>query len=264
LGGTASSTGRGIAYADCAAYISEVTRKLRLLYGIRDVHAAITGAGSNASAGAVTPEIAVGLTGVGTNASAGTFTPEAAALGLTSTEPSVVQTTGVATGFASVSGGGSFTLTVEQRLSERPVDVRAAARALREAIKDQIDLLNASIPNEPESLARQNDFITFLRGIAAGLDNLADTIDRAIAAGKGAAPEPVLLGKAAKIANELSAAVIDGLERNRAYIMDCSIKFTLAGAGYMFLHACGVDGYIAGFVAALMNVKWSKGGKSKK
>ena len=62
-----------IAYTDCADYISEVTSKLRLLYGIRDVHTAISGAASKASAGAFTPEVAVGLTGAGSNASAGAF-----------------------------------------------------------------------------------------------------------------------------------------------------------------------------------------------
>lgn len=115
-----------------------------------------------------------------------------------------------------------------------------------------------------EPLAREDDFIAFLRQIADGLDELANSIDRAITSLNLRAisadfPRRIGSGDAAD-----AALVSKGLDRNRAYIMDCSIKFTLAGAGYTFLHACGLDGYIAGFVAALMNVKWSKGGKSKK
>jgi hypothetical protein len=155
-------------------------------------------------------------------------------------------------------------LSVEQKLSERPVDIREAAQALSAAIADHIGYLNASKPNEPESLARQSEFIEFLRGLAAGLDGLADSIDCAIRAGSAASPEPVLLGKAAEIARRLSVFVTEGLDRNRTYIADCTIKFSLAGAGFMFLHACGFDGYIAGFVAALMNVKLPIGGKTKK
>jgi hypothetical protein len=128
-----------------------------------------------------------------------------------------------------------------------------SARALSNAIADQIEQLNASKPNEPESLAKQNDFVSFLQEIAAELDTLAESIDRAIAAGSAASPKPILLGKSAEIARKLSAVVTEGLERNRTYIVDCTIKFGVFAAGFTLLHACGVDGYIAGIVAALIN-----------
>jgi hypothetical protein len=158
----------------------------------------------------------------------------------------------------------NIAVTVEQRLSERPAEIREAARALSKAITDQIEQLNASKPNESESLAKQNDFVAFLEEIAGGLDALAKSIDRAIAAGSTATPEPILLGKAAEIARKLSAVVTEGLERNRTYIVDCTIKIGVFAAGFTFLHACGVDGYIAGIVAALMNVKLPKDGDSQK
>jgi hypothetical protein len=144
---------------------------------------------------------------------------------------------------------------VEHRLAERSAEIREAARALSKAIADQIVELNAFKPNEPDRLAQQNEFVAFLQSIAAGLDSFAESIDRAIAAGPGEKPEPILLGKAGEIAGQLSAAVAEGLERNRTYIVDCAIKFGVFAAGFTFLHAIGVDGYIASALAALMNVK---------
>ena len=85
-----------------------------------------------------------------------------------------------------------------------------SARALSNAIADQIEQLNASKPNEPESLAKQTDFVSFLQEIAAELDTLAESIDRAIAAGSAASPKPILLGKSAEIARKLSAIVTEG------------------------------------------------------
>ena len=101
--------------------------------------------------------------------------------------------------------------TVERRLSERPEEISEGARALSKAIADQIAELNASKPNEPDRLAQQNDFVVFLQTIAGGLDALAESIDRAIAAGSVEKPEPILLGKAGEIARQLSAAVVKGL-----------------------------------------------------
>jgi hypothetical protein len=108
-------------------------------------------------------------------------------------------------------------------------------------------------------LAQQQDFVVFLETIAASLNVLAEAIDRAVAAGSAEKPEPILLGTAGEIARQLSVAVGDGLERNRTYIVDCTIKFCVFAAGFTFLHAIGVDGFIASVVAGLMNVKLSKG-----
>jgi hypothetical protein len=144
---------------------------------------------------------------------------------------------------------------IANTLSERSAEIREAARALSEAIKGQIEQLNASKPNDAENLRRQNDFVAFLKQIAAGLDRLADALDQAIACSSDGKPDPVFLGKAGEIAQSLSVAVTGGLERNRNYIVDCSIKFSVFAAGFVFLHACGVDGWIASCVAALMNLR---------
>jgi hypothetical protein len=54
------------------------------------------------------------------------------------------------------------TVSVERRLSERPEDIREAARALSRAISEQIEDLNASRLNDPDALDRQGAFIAFL------------------------------------------------------------------------------------------------------
>jgi hypothetical protein len=148
--------------------------------------------------------------------------------------------------------------TFAQRLSERPEDIGAAARDLSKAIADQIERLHASKPNDADSLAKQNDFVAFLEKIAGGLNDLADALDRAASANTNGTLEPILLGKAAEIAAQLNTTLQAGLERHRDYICDCAIRFGVFGAGFLFLHACGVDGYIAGAVAALMNVSLAK------
>jgi hypothetical protein len=74
----------------------------------------------------------------------------------------------------------------------------------------------------------------------------------------------MLLGKAGEIARQLGAAASAGLERHREFITDCAIRFSVFGAGFVFLHAIGVDGIIAGIVAALMNVRLPKGSGTKK
>jgi hypothetical protein len=127
----------------------------------------------------------------------------------------------------------------ERYLRERAGEICEAARGLCSAIADQIDHLNASKPNDPGRLTQQNELIAFLKTIADGLESLADTLDRSIAAGTRASPEPILLGKAGDIARNLSDAVLDGLERNRDYIVDCAIKFSVFGCGFMFLGSSG-------------------------
>jgi hypothetical protein len=141
---------------------------------------------------------------------------------------------------------------VQRRLSERPEEIREAARALSKAISDQIAELNASRPNEPDCLAQQNEFVAFLQTIAHGLDALAESIDKAIAAGSAEKPEPILLGKAGEIARQLSDTVAEGFERNRTWIGDWTIKICVLAAGCKFLQAIGFAGDIASVVTAIM------------
>ena len=295
--------GQSIAYADCADYITKTARAFRSLFGVQLVFRSLFGVrltGTEAAGVEASPAVPTEWMNSGDDAGSAVARMTAerqrrwiAATQSGATEPiahsvpassepsaSTAPSTAELTSHATIQNKASLDLSVnraspgptpidigaaaERRLSERPAEIRQAAQALSKAIADQIEQLNASKPNESERLVQQNDFVAFLREIAAGLDALAESLDRAIAAGSAQSPEPVLLGKSAKIVRKLSAAVTEGLERNRTYIVDCTIRFGMFATGFAFLHACGVDGYIAGVVAALMNVKLSKGGDSKK
>jgi hypothetical protein len=100
-------------------------------------------------------------------------------------------------------------VSVEQRLSERPQDIREAARALSRAISEQIDELNALKPNDPDALTRQQTFVAFMQRIATGLDELAASLER-INIEPSASRGP-LYAKSAAIARSLGKSVTKGL-----------------------------------------------------
>ena len=186
-----------------------------------------------------------------------------------STSPSTVQAS--ARSMATVSGRASPTMTVapasaeptsaertvvlEQRLSERPEDIRDAARVLSKAITDQIDFLNASKPNDGDALARHDDLIAFLTQIAERLIGLADAIDAAINA-SSSERAPVLLGTSARVARSIGDFVNEGVRTHRAALQACAIKFPVIAGCASLAHTLGVDPTIAfGVIAAIMGVK---------
>jgi hypothetical protein len=182
---------------------------------------------------------------------------------LSTTEPPFHPAPFLHSGVIASSTPTGATRTFAQRLSEQPTEILDAARALFKAIKDEIERQKASTPND-ESLTKHNDFVAFLEMIAAGLAQLTDALDRAIDAGTNGSPEPILLGKVGDIARQLGNDVKEGLERNRTYIVDCTIKFGVCAAGFVFLKACGMGEYAAGFLAAIMNLRLPKEGDSTK
>jgi hypothetical protein len=146
----------------------------------------------------------------------------------------------------------------QNRLSERPADIRDAARSLAKAITGQIEDLNASKPNDGEGLAKHNDLVSFLEQIAAGLTELGEALDRVVNASAKDSLEPVFLGKAGEIAHQLNVGLMEFLERNRAHIAGFPIRTGLFLSGYWFLKACGVEGYIAGVASGLLNASLPK------
>jgi hypothetical protein len=143
--------------------------------------------------------------------------------------------------------------TIERSLSERPADIRDAARALVREIRDQVEHLQGSKPNDEEGLGKHNEFVAFLERIAAGLAELADALDEAVRASPEGPPEPIFLGKAARIGEQLNLGMMEWLEANRANVAGCTLRIGLIGAGYLFLNACGLDGNIAAIVSGLVN-----------
>lgn len=142
----------------------------------------------------------------------------------------------------------------ESRLSERPADIRDATRSLVAAINDQIEQLNASMPND-ESLTIHNDFVTFLEMIADGLSKLADALDLALGDDATKPVEPMFLGTAGKIVEKLKSGLFEYLDKEGANLAGFSIKIGLVAAGYKFLHACGVEGDVAAIVSGILGLK---------
>ena len=141
---------------------------------------------------------------------------------------------------------------VERRLSERPEDVREAARALSRAISEQIEDLNALKPNAPDALSRQETFVAFMQRIATGLDELAASLER-ISIEPSASRGP-LCAKSAEIVRSLGKSVTKGLE-NGPSIMACSLRVPVVLLGTGLLHLLGVSPDIAGgIVAGLMGI----------
>jgi hypothetical protein len=175
-----------------------------------------------------------------------------------STVPITARSSVMAKGSATLSGDVTAAPITAQtpfvgRLSERPAEIRDAARNLVHAVEDQIHHMLASKPNDAESLVKQNEFIVFLEMVAAGLAKLADALDEAIHAGTNGSPEPVLLGKAGDIARQLGTDVTAWLEQNRTNLVDCTMRIGVFAASYVFLNACGVDGITASIVSGLVN-----------
>jgi hypothetical protein len=153
----------------------------------------------------------------------------------TSSPPSVIQGAARGSSFSSgravlsvdgaepvASPGTQIAAIVERRLSERPADIREAARGLSRAILKQVDELQASKPNDPDALTRQEAFISFMQGIATGLDELAAPLERVST--EASASRGPLYAKSAEIARRLGRSVTKGLEENRASIMACSLR----------------------------------------
>ena len=216
-------------------------------------------------------------TSIHINASIRDMQPGAAELSLAPAAPSIVEAAGRG---SAVSGGrASATLSVnpagarssstgvsagvEQRLSERPEDIRAAARALSQAIAVQIEVLNAQRPNDHEPQARHDEFVAFLREIAARVDALAESLDRAIAA-KSPSSRVSSLTRSREIVGSLGTFVAEGFEEHRAALRGCAVLVPVLAASVTLLHALGVDANIAvGIVATVTGVKSSKKSKSR-
>ena len=155
------------------------------------------------------------------------------------------------------------TVSIERRLSERPEDIRDAARELSRAISEQIDELNALRPNDPDALTRQEKFITFMQGIAAGSDELAESLDRVSIEASASRDQLSLYARSAEIVRSLGNSVMKGLEENRATIMACSLRVPVVMAATCLLHLIGVSPDLAaGISAGLIGIDvFRSGGK---
>jgi hypothetical protein len=146
----------------------------------------------------------------------------------------------------------------EFNLSNRPTDIRDAARILVTAITDQISKLQALKPNAEDELAKHNEYVNFLEKLARGLNELADALDRLVLANAKGLKEPLLLGEAGKIARQLGTDVREWIELHHADIVDFTMKIGFVAAAYNFMHACGVEGLTASIISGFLTTSLSK------
>jgi hypothetical protein len=137
-----------------------------------------------------------------------------------------------------VSPGQADPDPIQRTLSDRPIPIANAARALAEEVAAQIAELKQSKPNDPGRLAQYDALIPFLEKLASGLSDLVDALDRLATPGES---EPVLLGQAANTARWLQKTVMEWLETNRTMVIDVPVRLTLFGLSVAFVHLLGVD-----------------------
>jgi hypothetical protein len=141
--------------------------------------------------------------------------------------------------------------TIVRRLSQQPLDVRNAARALSDDFRAQIEELNRYKPNDAASLTQHESLVALFERMASGLSDLADALDNAISNAKGGKPEPTFLGRAGEIARQLNLGLMEWLAENRTLVIDIPLRVGLFGLGVAFLHSIGADSTaaIAGLTA---------------
>ena len=103
--------------------------------------------------------------------------------------------------------------------------------------------------NDREKL---DEFVNFLEKLAAGLNELAEALDRLVEANARGLKEPFFTEDAARIARELGAYVTKFVE-DHPYVADFSTKIGLAAAAFKFLLILGM-GEIAstGVITAIL------------
>jgi hypothetical protein len=111
-------------------------------------------------------------------------------------------------------GPAARVLSIGRNLAAHAVESRAAAQALHQATQHQIADLRDKRSNDPDVV----ELIDFLEWLATGLSQLAETLDRAIA--QPGLDEPMFLGNAAKIAEQLQLGLMEALEKNRVRIFE--------------------------------------------
>jgi hypothetical protein len=128
---------------------------------------------------------------------------------------------------------------ISRNLSLQPEHVASQARLFVEAIRSQIAAMPPT-PNEPDKLEFHNGLIEFLEELAAGLSELAETLDK-MAANRGNANEPIFLGKAATIANHLGIGAMDYVAKNREKLAGTMIQGSFYVAAALLAMSLGID-----------------------
>jgi hypothetical protein len=157
-------------------------------------------------------------------------------------------------------GNDKASAAIQRALVSRPVLIRDSARALAQALKEQAVELQHAKPNEPAKLAEYESLIAFIDKTADRLQAFGDAIDNAIQTGS-ASPEPLLLGKAAEIGNQLQIGAMEWLQANRTTVFEGVFRLGLFGLGIAFVAALGIE--VTATVAATIGTLAGTVGKGK-
>lgn len=141
--------------------------------------------------------------------------------------------------------GGASKSVIESRLTEQPVAIRNTARALSKEFKSQATELKQQRPNDPDRIAQRENLVVLFENMATGLANLADNIDQAIVKASEDKPEPVFLGKAAEVVQQLHFEFMTWLKENGTAVFDVSFRVGIFLTGAVFLHSLGADSVTA-------------------
>jgi hypothetical protein len=138
---------------------------------------------------------------------------------------------------------------IERRLTEQPAVIRDTARALSREFKSQATEWRQQRPNDPDRIAQCDKLILLTENVANGLANLADNLDQAITKASEDKPEPLFLGKAAELVQQLQFGFMEWLKENRAAVFEVPLRVGIFVTGVIFLHSVGADSTAA--IAAL-------------
>jgi hypothetical protein len=126
-------------------------------------------------------------------------------------------------------------------LSEQTEDIRSASRALAREFAEAANELKRSRPNEDTALAKYGELLDIFEKMAGGLSALADALDKATLNASDGKPEPVFLGIAGQVVQQLRLGLMEWLEANRTVVIDVPVRIGLFGLGVAFLHSIGAD-----------------------
>jgi hypothetical protein len=165
--------------------------------------------------------------------------------------------------------GGATKSVIESRLTEQPAAIRDIARALSKEFTSQASELKRQRPNDPDRIAQRDNLVFLSEKIATGFADLADNLDQAISKTSEGKPEPMFLGKAAEVVQQLHFEFMEWLKETRTAVFEVSFKVGILLTGVLFLHSLGADSATAiaaiGGLAHILKGPLSKkkGGKKK-
>lgn len=141
---------------------------------------------------------------------------------------------------------------VQGRIAARSAEAKVMAANLAVAVREHITLVSASKPNEPTSLARFNEQVSFLERLADGLQDIALALEE-----EGRASEPEIkarsVNRAARIVADLSDNLEAWMKESGRTLIGNTVNVGLIGASSAFFSLCGAPGlYGFGTAAALI------------